>query len=268
MDDENSTIERLARLLVGHHRILVFTGAGISTASGIPDYRGPQGVWKTRQPVYYQDFMTSEAARKTYWQQKNEDHGAFGAAEPNDVHKAIGALEGAGRIEMVVTQNVDGLHRTAGTSPDRLIEIHGTNTLIECQSCGERSDPGPHHAQFEATGQPPSCHCGGFLKPATISFGQNLRSDDLLGAFAAAERCDLVVALGSTLSVTPAADIPLSAARRGAPYVVINRGETGHDGLGIITLRSEADVGEIFPAAVTVALGGGPPDSHAPGSSS
>ncbi len=249
MTTGDNSIEQLARLLSDHHRILVFTGAGISTASGIPDYRGPQGVWHSRQPVYYQDFMTSAAARQTYWQQKSEDRAAFGNAEPNDVHQAIVALERAGRVDMVVTQNVDGLHRSAGTSPDRLIEIHGTNTLIECQKCGHRSEPGPHFARFAESGQPSDCECGGHLKPATISFGQNLRADDLYGAFAAAERCDLVVALGSTLSVTPAADIPLRAAERGTPYVVINRGGTGHDQLGIITLRLDADVGEVFPAA-------------------
>jgi len=250
-------VAQLAQLLRDHRRTLIFTGAGISTASGIPDYRGPQGVWKTRQPVYYQDFMTSVTARREYWQQKTEDRAAFGAAEPNAVHRAIVALEKAGRIEMVVTQNVDGLHRAAGTSHDHLIEIHGTNTLIECQSCGDRTDPEAHHAGFAETNEPPTCACGGYLKPATISFGQNLRSEDLLGAFEAAERCDLVVSLGSTLTVTPAADIPLRAAQRGIPYVVINRGDTGHDGYGIVTLRLEADVGEVFPAAVETALGQG-----------
>jgi NAD-dependent deacetylase len=250
-------IEALAGLLADHHQILVFTGAGISTASGIPDYRGPQGVWNTRRPVYYQDFMTSFEARRTYWQQKAEDAGTFGDAGPNEVHKAIVALEHAGRVNMVVTQNVDGLHRAAGTSPDRLVEVHGTNALIECQSCGERTAPDPHYARFSATGEPPDCACGGHLKPATISFGQNLRSDDLLAAFAAAEECDMVLALGSTLSVTPAAEIPLRAAMRRVPYVVINRGDTDHDNLGVITLRLDADVGEVVPPAVALALGGG-----------
>ena len=254
MADPHPVIRELTALLAGHNRLLIFTGAGISTASGIPDYRGPQGVWKTRQPVYYQDFMTSEAARREYWQQKSEDRGDFGTAAPNAVHEAIAGLEQAGRVEKVVTQNIDGLHRMAGTSPGKLIEIHGTSTLIECQSCGERTDPAPHFDDFEATGESPKCHCGGYLKPATISFGQNLRTEDLMGAFAAAEQCDLAIALGSTLLVTPAADIPLRAAMSGAPYVVINRGETGHDGLGVITLRLDGDVGEVFPAAVTAAL--------------
>ena len=247
-------IEALARLLADHRQILVFTGAGISTASGIPDYRGPQGVWKTRQPVYYQDFMSSAEARKDYWQQKSEDAAAFGGAHPNDVHAAIVALERAGRVELVVTQNVDGLHRAAGTSPDRLIEVHGTNAMIECQSCGERTDPAPHYARFAATGEPPDCDCGGYLKPATISFGQSLRSADLFRAFEAAETCDMVIALGSTLAVTPAADIPLRAAGRGVPYIVVNRGDTAHDGLGVISMRLDADVGEVVPAAVALAL--------------
>lgn len=248
---------RLAELLADHSRILVFTGAGISTASGIPDYRGPQGVWNTRRPVYYQDFMTSAAARKDYWQQKAEDAAAFGSAAPNAVHRAVVDLERTGRVDMVVTQNVDGLHRAAGTAPEKLIELHGTNALIECQTCGERTDPAPHYERFAATGQPPDCACGGHLKPATISFGQSLRSEDLLAAFAAAERCDMVVALGSTLAVTPAAEIPLRAAVRGVPYVVVNRGATDHDHLGIITLRLDADIGEVFPAAVAAATGTG-----------
>lgn len=247
-------IQPLAGLLADHRQILVFTGAGISTASGIPDYRGPQGVWKTRRPVYYQDFMTSAEARREYWQQKAEDATAFGSAAPNEVHQAIVALERAGRVGLVVTQNVDGLHRAAGTSPDRLIEVHGTNTLIECQSCGDRTEPGPHFARFAESGEPPDCACGGYLKPATISFGQSLRSADLFKAFEAAETCDMVLALGSTLAVTPAADIPLRAAARGVPYVVVNRGETAHDGLGVISMRLDADVGEVVPPAVALAL--------------
>ena len=119
-------------------RILIFTGAGISTGSGIPDFRGPQGVWTRRQPVYYQDFMTSEAARIEHWDYKLEAWESFRKARPNEVHHAIVKLEQAGKIEMVVTQNIDGLHTLAGTSAERLVELHGTNSLVECQSCGWR----------------------------------------------------------------------------------------------------------------------------------
>jgi NAD-dependent protein deacetylase/lipoamidase len=245
-------IFRLAELLDRSRRILVFTGAGISTASGIPDYRGPNGVWKTSTPIYYQTFMRDPEARLEAWQRGAAGRAVLAAAEPNAVHHAVADLERSGKVELVVTQNIDGLHRDAGTQ--RIVEIHGTTREIECQSCGERTDPKPHFDAFAATGVPPSCHCGGILKSATISFGQQLRSGDVGAAFAAADCADLVVALGSTLSVTPASDVPLTAARRGVDYAIVNRGETEHDGLPLVTLRIEGDVGEVFPAAVAAAL--------------
>jgi NAD-dependent deacetylase len=246
--------QRIAPLLHAANRILLFTGAGISTPSGIPDFRGPDGVWKRRQPVYYHDFMRSEAARIEHWDYKLEAWPAFRAAQPNAIHAAIVRLEKAGKVRAVVTQNIDGLHARAGTAGDRLIELHGTNSFVECQTCGRRSDPEPHFEQFHRTRRPPVCECGGWLKPATISFGQNLRNEDIQKAEAAAGDADLVVALGSTLSVYPAANIPLIAANRGVPYVIINRGPTEHDDLAEVTLRSEGDAGEIFPPAVDLAL--------------
>ncbi len=245
---------KLVTLLRGSQRVLIFTGAGISTGSGIPDFRGPDGVWKRRQPVYYHDFMRSEAARIEHWDFKLEGWEGFRDARPNATHEAIVRLERAGKVQAVVTQNIDGLHARAGTVAERLIELHGTNRLVECQTCGRLSDPEPHFAYFRQTRRPPVCECGGFLKPATISFGQNLRNEDLERAEAAAKAADLVVALGSTLSVHPAADIPLLAASRGAPYVIINRGPTDHDGLPEVTLRLDGDVAELFPPAVTEAL--------------
>ena len=244
----------LADYLRASSRALIFTGAGISTASGIPDFRGPQGVWKRRQPVYFQDFMTSEAARIEHWDYKLEGYEAFRDARPNAVHDAIVRLERAGKLRAVVTQNIDGLHSLAGTSAERLVELHGTNALIECQTCGRRSEPEPHFQSFRLTRKPPRCECGGFLKPATISFGQNLEPRELKRAQDAALEADLVVALGSTLSVYPAASFPLLAAQRGAPYIIINRGATDHDGERAVTLRLEGEVGEIFPAAVEAAL--------------
>jgi NAD-dependent deacetylase len=233
---------------------LIFTGAGISTGSGIPDFRGPQGVWTRRQPVYFQDFMTSEAARIEHWDFKLEGWDGYRTAEPNAVHRAIVALERSGKVLAVVTQNIDGLHGRAGTSDARLIELHGTNLLVECQTCRRRSDPEPHFELFRAYRKPPLCECGGFLKPATISFGQSLDPRVLERAAEAASNADFVIALGSTLSVYPAASFPLLAAQRGIPYVVINRGETDHDTDPAVTLRIEGDVGEIFPAAVEAAL--------------
>lgn len=233
---------------------LIFTGAGISTGSGIPDFRGPNGVWTRRQPVYFQDFMSSEAARVEHWDYKLEGRDAFRDARPNSVHHATVRLEQAGKLRAVVTQNIDGLHSLAGSSAERLIEIHGTNALVECQTCGWRGDPEPHFESFRRTRKPPLCHCGGFLKPATISFGQNLDGGELERARDAASDADLVVALGSTLSVHPAASFPLIAAERGAPYIIVNRGATDHDHERVVTLRLEGEVGAIFPAAVDAAL--------------
>jgi len=251
---ESSPRERFIRFLQTSQRILIFTGAGVSTGSGIPDFRGPQGVWTRRQPVYYDDFMRSEQARIEHWDYKLEGWQAFRQARPNGVHEAIVDLERAGKLLLLVTQNIDGLHARAGTSPERLVELHGTNLLVECQACHRRSDPEPHFEAFRQTRRPPRCYCGGFLKPATISFGQSLDSADLDQAGEAAAATDLVVALGSSLSVYPAASIPLLAARRGVPYVVINRGPTGHDDLLEVTLRMEGDVTELFPPMVRAVL--------------
>jgi NAD-dependent deacetylase len=236
-------------------RILIFTGAGISTGSGIPDFRGPQGVWTRRQPVYYQDFLSSEAARLEYWDQKLESWETFRTARPNAVHYAARMLESSDKLLMVVTQNVDGLHAQAGISAERLLEVHGTNAEVECQSCGRRAPADPVVRRFDAERVPPRCECGGLLKTATISFGQALDPRVLASAQDAAEECDLVIALGSTLAVQPACLIPLLAAQRGTPYIVVNRGVTDHDGLPDVTLRLEGDVAQIFPSAVQSALG-------------
>jgi NAD-dependent deacetylase len=251
------SVDSLAALLRKAQCILVFTGAGVSTGSGIPDFRGPQGVWKKRKPVYYQDFMSSESARIEHWEFKLEGWPGFKAAKPNACHHAIVALEHAHKLEALVTQNIDGLHTSAGTSTGKLVELHGTNMLVECQACGARSDPDPWFEQFSENRKPPRCSCGGFLKPATISFGQNLRAEDLARAESAAHHCDLVIALGSTLSVYPAANIPLLAVRHGAPYAIVNQGATDHYAFPEVTLRLEGNVVELFPLAVQNALSPG-----------
>jgi NAD-dependent deacetylase len=243
-----------AERLRASQRILIVSGAGVSTASGIPDFRGPGGVWTRRRPVYYDEFLASEAARVEYWDYKLETWEIYQRAQPNALHHAIVALERAGKVVAVVTQNVDGLHRRAGTSPGLLVELHGTDLLVECQSCHATSEPEPHFGSFQRTKRPPTCPCGGLLKSATISFGQSLRAEDLERATAAAIDADLVLALGSTLSVYPAASIPLVAAERGTPYIIVNRGPTEHDGHPAVTLRLEGDVTVIVPAAVEAAL--------------
>jgi len=199
--------------------------------------------------------MASEDARLEYWEQKLESWDTFRTARPNPVHYAAVAVEAAGKLLKLVTQNVDGLHAQAGTSAERLLELHGTNAQVECQSCGARSPAGPAIQRFASSRVPPRCECNGLLKTATISFGQSLDSMVLRLAQEAAEACDLVVALGSTLSVQPACLIPLLAAQGATPYIVVNRGLTDHDGLPEVTLRLEGDVSSIFPSAVHAALG-------------
>ena len=238
----------LIKRLRGARRILVFTGAGISTGSGIPDFRGPTGVWTKRQPVYFQEFLRSEEKRIEYWEYKLEAWAHFKDAQPNAAHRAVARLEALGRVQAVVTQNIDGLHQLAGSRQDLVIEVHGSNRWIECVSCGALTHPGPSMSYFEKYRQPPTCECGGFLKSATISFGQPLRPKVMNRAYDEASQSDLVLALGSTLSVYPAAEIPLIAIRRAVPYVIINQGPTEHDSLA--TLRIEGDVTQVLPPAV------------------
>lgn len=248
-------LEDLVEFIRKARRIMIFTGAGVSTGSGIPDFRGPNGVWTRRRPVYYQDFMTSEAARIEHWDYKLEAWPLFCAARPNLVHHAVVRLEKAGKVIAVITQNIDGLHALAGSSSEHLIELHGSNLLVECQTCHWRGDPQSYFETFRIGRKPPLCNCGGFLKPATISFGQSLDPLSLERAGEAARRTDLVIALGSTLSVHPAASFPLMAANRGIPYVIINRGATDQDHQPCLSLRLEGEVTELFPKAVESALG-------------
>ncbi|MBI3891814.1 MAG: Sir2 family NAD-dependent protein deacetylase [Candidatus Wallbacteria bacterium] len=241
-------LDQLIRILAATHRVLVLTGAGISTASGIPDFRGPQGIWKKRQPVYFQEFLASEDKRVEYWDYKAEGWEAFRAAKPNTVHLALARLEKLGRVGAIVTQNIDGLHQEAGSSAEKVVEVHGTNRSLECVDCGKRSDPDTAVAWFRKERRTPACECGGWLKFATISFGQALRPEVVSRAVREAQEADAALSLGSTLSVQPAAGIPLLVARRGLPYAVVNRGETDHD--RVATLRIEGDVGDFVPAAV------------------
>ncbi len=244
--NSSTLLENLIKLIRNANRPLFFTGAGISTGSGIPDFRGPQGVWKTRQPVMFQDFLTSEEARVEHWDYKLQGFEQFRNAKPNAAHRALADLERMGKVSALVTQNIDGLHQDAGSSS--VIELHGTNRWVECVTCKKRTPPEPAFAEFSRSRKCPVCECGGYIKSATISFGQAMPEDLLEKAFAAAAEADLAVSIGSTLEVQPAAMVPLRVFEKEAPYVVINRGETAHD--GIATLRIEGDVNEILPAVV------------------
>jgi NAD-dependent deacetylase len=248
-----AVLEEVSALLERSSRILCFTGAGISTPSRIPDYRGPNGVWKTRQPVYYDAFIASESARIEYWSYKLDAQAAFRDALPNAAHDALVELERAGKLLLLVTQNIDGLHRRAGTSSARLIELHGTNSEAICIGCEWRVEMAACLDAFERDRRPPRCDaCGELMKPAVVMFGQSLDAEALRGAFAAARNADLVLSLGSSLSVTPAADIPLAAARHGAPYVIVNQGATPHD--SVASLKIDGDVAEVLPRALRRAM--------------
>jgi len=249
--------ERLARfveLLGKAERVLAFTGAGVSTGSSIPDFRGPDGVWRTRTPVELPEFVRSEEARIEYWSWKLEGYPAFRDAKPNAAHLALVELERLGKLEALVTQNVDGLHLAAGTSKERLVELHGTNSEAECMTCGVREPIARALDDFAKTGRPPACtRCDGLMKPGVVMFGQALAGRDLARAQEAARRADFVMALGSSLVVTPAAEVPLVALRRRVPYVIVNRGATPHDVLATLTI--DDDVAEVLPAAVARAFG-------------
>ncbi len=248
-------VRELSELLARAERVLAFTGAGVSTASNIPDFRGPNGVWRTRTPVEFDAFMSDEEARAEYWSFKLEAHAGFRSARPNAAHTALVALERLGKLEAIVTQNIDGLHRDAGTSLEKLVELHGTQAEVVCMSCGRRQPVQGPMEEFERTRRPPSCvPCGGILKPGVVMFGEALDEDTLRRAYAAARRADLVLSLGSSLVVTPAADVPLVAARRGVPYVIVNRGATPHDAVATLTLDDE--VGAVLEAAVAPLVAG------------
>lgn len=250
----DAAIEEVSALLERSSRILCFTGAGISTPSRIPDYRGPNGVWRSRQPVYYEAFIASEEARVEYWSYKLDGQAAFRDAVPNAAHEALVGLERAGKLLLLVTQNIDGLHRRAGTSGARLVELHGTNSEAVCIGCDRRVEMAACLDAFERERQSPRCAaCGDLLKPAVVMFGQALDAEALRAAFTAARSADLVLSLGSSLTVTPAADIPLAAARHGTPYVIVNQGATPHD--SVATLKIDGDVAEVLPRALQRAMG-------------
>jgi NAD-dependent deacetylase len=228
-------------------RVLVFTGAGISTESGIPDFRGPNGLWTRVDPSRYtiQNFVADPEVRRESWQ--NRLHSPLEEARPNAGHRAVVELEQLGKVRIVVTQNIDGLHQLAGSRD--VIELHGTTREAACLSCRRRLPIATVLDRVREGDVDPHCElCGGLLKAATISFGQALIEADLLRAHAEASACDLCLAAGSTLSVWPAAGVPLEARRSGAPLVIVNDGDTELDDAASAVIRGRT--GEVLPALV------------------
>jgi len=219
----------LARLIDDARRVAVFTGAGISTESGIPDFRSPGGRWSQYRPVTIQEFLATEEARERYWRYKGETWQLIRTAPPNPGHEALAALGAEGRVELLVTQNVDGLHERSGFPPERMITIHGTDASVECVDCRARAPRSVAQEAWEAGTAVPRCGCGGAWKPATISFGQALVADDLERAMQGAAACDLFVAVGTSLVVGPINQMFPLAAGRGARTAILTASETPFD---------------------------------------
>lgn len=250
MSLDPAVVRQVAEWLRTAKQAIAFTGAGVSTESDIPDFRSPGGVWAKYQPVYYQEFLADPAARHEYWRQKSEAHRGFADARPNRGHVALAKWEAAGKLRGVITQNIDELHQHAGSR--EVLELHGTARKIACLDCSARYEAGPLVAEFFAVQIPPVCSaCGGILKHATISFGQNLVPEVLMAAHRHARMSDVFFALGSSLVVHPAAELPRVARQRGARLVIINRDPTPLDDLADVVLHSP--LGETL-AAVDVEL--------------
>ncbi|TDD95861.1 SIR2 family NAD-dependent protein deacylase [Actinomadura rubrisoli] len=248
--------QTLAGLLPRAESITVLTGAGISTDSGIPDYRGPQGVW-TKDPSAEAmstigSYLADPDVRRRAWRARR-DHPAWDA-EPNAGHAALVELERAGRLRALITQNIDGLHQRAGSGPATVIEIHGTMRDAVCLACGLRTPMPEVLARVDAGEDDPPCpECGGIQKSATISFGQALEQDVLDAAITAARSCDLFLAVGTSLTVQPAAGLCLEAVEHGARLVIVNAQETPYDRLADAVLRGP--IGEALPRLAGLALG-------------
>jgi len=244
-------IETVRGWIDASERVVVITGAGISTDSGIPDFRGPQGVW-TRDPraekmATLQHYMADPEVRKRAWQSRLES--PAWQAKPNAGHLALVALERRGKLDTLITQNVDGLHRLAGSSPERIVEVHGTMLDVVCMACGERAPMERALARVRAGEEDPSCRsCGGVLKSATISFGQGLVAEDLQRAHRAARECDLMLAVGTKLSVWPVAGVVPTAKEAGARVAILNAEPTEMDALGDAVIRGS--ISELLPKIV------------------
>lgn len=231
--------------------MVVFTGAGISTESGISDYRSKGGFWDRYSPITFQEFYADEEKRAEYWKRKLEIYEAFTKAEPNSGHKALVTLEKSGKLKSIITQNIDGLHQMAGNSPDRIIELHGNNRETVCLNCQEVTPWQNVYERVKGGDYSPLCiKCQGLLKPNTISFGQQLNPVILDQAVKFSCECDLMLVVGSTLLVEPAASLPRMAKRFGASLIIITLSETPLD--QIADLKIEGAASEFLTAAVEV----------------
>ncbi len=229
----------LGRLLEGSRRATGFTGAGISTECGIPDFRSPGSPWLRNRPIDFQVFVSDPLMREEAWRRKFTMDDLYKGAGPGRGHRALARLVETGRMGAIITQNIDGLHQAAGVSSDKVIELHGNGTYAKCLSCGKRHELVDVRADFERTGAAPECDCGGIVKSATISFGQAMPEDAMARAAQETNACDLFIAIGSSLVVYPAAGFPIQAKRNGARLVIVNRDETELDDFADLVLRGD-----------------------------
>jgi NAD-dependent deacetylase len=234
------------QLIARANRIVGFTGAGISTESGIPDFRSPNGVWANNRMIDYSEFINSRSGRIEYWRQKVLMWPEMRDAQPNAGHRAFVELERQGKLRAMITQNIDGLHQRAGNRADLVIELHGTTAEAVCLTCGDRITMDEAVKRVEDGDLAPECdHCGGLLKPATISFGQAMPAREMQLAAEAAKDCDLFLAVGSSLVVYPAAALPELAKRYGAALIIINRTPTPMDAIADLVVNDE--IGKTLP---------------------
>jgi NAD-dependent deacetylase len=250
-EPDREAVAALAGMLGAARRAVVFTGAGISTESGIPDFRSPGGIWTQMAPIDFDDFLASEAARRETWRRRFAMDATLRAARPNRGHRAVAELVRRGAVSAVITQNIDGLHQASGVPDDKIIELHGNTTYAACLDCGARHELDDIRRAFEAEGEAPRCaRCRGFVKTATISFGQAMPEAPMRRAQVERLAADLFSVLGSSLVVYPAAGFPELAKRNGAALAIVNREPTGLDRLADFVLHRP--IGETLGAAVGV----------------
>jgi NAD-dependent deacetylase len=247
MDD----IELLRELIGSAKRIVAFTGAGISTESGIPDFRSPGGIWTRYKPIYFDHFMASDEMRRESWRRKFATDETMLKAEPNAGHRALAKLVEQGRMSAIITQNVDGLHQRSGVPDSKVIELHGNATYASCLDCGHRHELEPIRKAFLGNGKLPLCaKCDGIVKTATISFGQAMPEIPMARARDETMSCDLFIVLGSSLVVYPAAGFPQIAKRKGAKLVILNRDPTDQDDNADVVIHAE--IGPTMSRAIGV----------------
>jgi len=239
--DLETGIRRLRELVEEARVVVPFTGAGISTECGIPDFRSPGGIWTKMRPIEFGDFLSSQEMRDESWRRRFAMEEQFGGAKPGRGHRALASLYKSGKIPGVITQNIDNLHQVSGVAPDHVVELHGNTTYATCLDCGKRYELSWVKQSFvQSGGRSPECTiCDGYIKTATVSFGQSMPEAAMQRAQELTESCDLFLAIGSSLVVWPAAGFPLAAKRNGARLVIINRDETEFDEIADLVLHDD-----------------------------